>query len=174
MRNWFHFQWQCQMHTTWTKDPTKFKHWHLRLQTSQGIIFKLKGKRDIGHWFWNISWHPKIKIPRHIWRCLCRNGICQQIQWEFRSKHNIFRTDKNNKTQRSKQKKNFLLPGKDLPQENYWMAQNVKFYWTHVPQNPTCQNLAICNVKLYMHYQNFLLTLREFKWEMDNMSVYYL
>ena len=28
--------------------------------------------------------------------------------------------------------------------------------------------------KLYMHYQNSLQICREFKWEMDNMSVYYL
>ena len=28
---------------------------------------------------------------------------------------------------------------------------------------PTCQSLTICNAKLYMHYQHFLLTLREFK-----------
>ena len=28
--------------------------------------------------------------------------------------------------------------------------------------------------KLYMHYQNSLLTLKKFKWEMDNMSVYFL
>ena len=32
----------------------------------------------------------------------------------------------------------------------------------------------LCSVRLYMHYQNFLQTLREFKWEMDNMSVYCL
>ena len=37
--------------------------------------------------------------------------------------------------------------------------------------SPTCQSLTICNAKLYMHYYNFLLTLREFKWEMDSMSV---
>ena len=30
-------------------------------------------------------------------------------------------------------------------------------------KNPTCQSLTICDAKLYMHYQNFLLTLREFK-----------
>ena len=40
------------------------------------------------------------------------------------------------------------------------MAQNVKFCWTQVPQSPTCQNLTICNAKLYMHYQNFLLTVK--------------
>ena len=34
-----HSQWQCQIHTTWTKDPTQFKHWHLRLETAQGIVF---------------------------------------------------------------------------------------------------------------------------------------
>ena len=28
------------------------------------------------------------------------------------------------------------------------------------PQNPTCQSLTICDAKLYMHYQNFLPTLR--------------
>ena len=28
--------------------------------------------------------------------------------------------------------------------------------------------------KLYMHYQNSLQICREFKWEMDNMPVYYL
>ena len=47
--------------------------------------------------------------------------------------------------------------------KNYWMAQNVKYCWTQVPQNPTCQGLTICNAKPYMHYQNFLLTLRKFK-----------
>ena len=62
-----------------------------------------------------------------------------------------------------KQKKDFLSLVKDLPQENYWMVQNVKFCWTQVPQNPTCQNLTICDARLYMHYQNFHLTLREFK-----------
>ena len=31
MRNWSIFQWQCQIHTTWTKDPPQIKHWHLRL-----------------------------------------------------------------------------------------------------------------------------------------------
>ena len=38
----------------------------------------------------------------------------------------------------------------------------------------TYQNLTICDANLYMHYQNFLLTLRKFRWEMDNMSVYCL
>ena len=50
---------------------------------------------------------------------------------------------------------------KGLPQENCWMTQNVKFCWTQVPQSPTCQSLIICNAKLYMHYQNFLLILRD-------------
>ena len=45
--------------------------------------------------------------------------------------------------QRSKQKKVFLLPVRDLPQENYWMAQNVKYCWTQVSQSPTCQSLTI-------------------------------
>ena len=52
------------------------------------------------------------------------------------------------------------------------MAQNAKFFGTQVSQSPTCQTFTICNAKLYMHYQNFLPTLKEFKWEMDNMSVY--
>ena len=30
-------------------------------------------------------------------------------------------------------------------------------------QSPTCLNLTICDAKLYMHYQNFLLTLRKFR-----------
>ena len=38
----------------------------------------------------------------------------------------------------------------------------------------TCQNLTICNAKLYMNYPNSLQTHREFKWEMDNMVVYFL
>ena len=32
-----------------------------------------------------------------------------------------------------------------------------------VPENHTCQNLTICDAKLYMKYQNFLLTCKEFK-----------
>ena len=40
--------------------------------------------------------------------------------------------------------------------------------------NPTCQSPTICDAKLCMHYQNFLLILREFKKEMGNMSVYCL
>ena len=44
---------------------------------------------------------------------------------------------------------------------------------TQVLQNPTCQNLTICDAKLYMHYQYSPPILREFKWEMDNMSVYF-
>ena len=48
-------------------------------------------------------------------------------------------------------------------QETYWTAQNVKSCWTQVPQNLTCQNLTICNAKLYMHYLNSLLTCKEFK-----------
>ena len=63
-------------------------------------------------------------------------------------------------TQKSMQKKDFILPIKDLPQKNYWMALNVKFCLTQVPQSPTYQKLTICDAKLYMHYQNFLLTLR--------------
>ena len=35
--------------------------------------------------------------------------------------------------------------------------------WTQLPQSPTCQSFTICDARLYMHYQNFLLTLREFK-----------
>ena len=61
------------------------------------------------------------------------------------------------------QKNDFLLLAKDLLQENYWMVQNVKFCWTWVPPSPTCQNLTICDAKLYMHYQNFLLTLKGFR-----------
>ena len=60
-----------------------------------------------------------------------------------------------------KQKKDFLLFVKVLSQENYWMVQNVKLCWMQVPQSPTCQSLTICNAKLYMHYQNFLLTCKK-------------
>ena len=65
--------------------------------------------------------------------------------------------------EKSEQKNDFLLLVKDLLQRNYWMVLNVKFCWTLVPQSPTCQNLTICNAKLYMYYQNFLLMLKEFK-----------
>ena len=41
--------------------------------------------------------------------------------------------------------------------------QNVNFCWTQVPESPTCQSPTICDANLYMHYQNFLLILREFK-----------
>ena len=37
-----------------------------------------------------------------------------------------------------------------------------------------CQNLTTCNAKLYMHYPSSHPTHREFKWEMDNMLVYFL
>ena len=57
----------------------------------------------------------------------------------------------------------FPITGQGLLQENYWMIQNVKFCWTQVPQSPTCQDLTICNAKLYMHYQNFLLALKGFR-----------
>ena len=33
---------------------------------------------------------------------------------------------------------------------------------------------TICDARLYMHCQNFLQTHKDYKWEMDNMSVYYL
>ena len=36
------------------------------------------------------------------------------------------------------------------------MALNVKFCWTQVLQNHTCQNPTICNAKLYMHYPSSL------------------
>ena len=46
------------------------------------LYFKLKGEEretlDI-----DFGTYPdilKIKIPRHVRRCICRNGICQQIQ----------------------------------------------------------------------------------------------
>ena len=39
---------------------------------------------------------------------------------------------------------------------------------------PTCQNPTICNAKLYMHCQSSLRIHREFKWETDNMLVYFL
>ena len=73
-----------------------------------------------------------------------------------------------------KAEERFLLLVKGLLQENYWMAQNVNFCWTQVLWNPTFQNLTIYDAKLYMHCQNSPPILREFKWEMDNMSVYYL
>ena len=73
-----------------------------------------------------------------------------------------------------KAEERFLSLVKRLLQENYWMAQNVKFCWTQVLQNPRCQNPTVCTAKLYMHCQNSLPTLREFKWEMDNMPVYFL
>ena len=40
-------------------------------------------------------------------------------------------------------------------------------------QSPTCQNPTICESKLYMHYPGSLPIHREFKWEMDNMLVYF-
>ena len=33
---------------------------------------------------------------------------------------------------------------------------------------------TICDAKLYMHYPSSLQTHKEFKWEMDNMLVYFL
>ena len=36
------------------------------------------------------------------------------------------------------------------------------------------KNLTTCNAKLYMHYQSSLPIHKEFKWEMDNMLVYFL
>ena len=38
------------------------------------------------------------------------------------------------------------ISSQDLLQENCWMAQNVKFCWTQVPQSSTCQSLTICVV----------------------------
>ena len=40
--------------------------------------------------------------------------------------------------------------------------------------NHTCQNPTICNAKLYMHCPSSLQTHREFKWETDNMLVYFM
>ena len=45
---------------------------------------------------------------------------------------------------------------------------------TQVLQSHTCRSHTICNARLYMHYPNSLQTCKEFKWEMDNMSVYFL
>ena len=40
--------------------------------------------------------------------------------------------------------------------------------------SPTCLSHIICDVRPYMYYQNSLQTHKEYKWEMDNMLVYYL
>ena len=42
-----------------------------------------------------------------------------------------------------------------------------------VLQSHTCQSHTTCGAKLYIHCQNFLQIHKEFKWVMDNMSVYF-
>ena len=73
-----------------------------------------------------------------------------------------------------KAEERFPITGQGFASGKLLDGTDCQLCWTQVLQNPTCQNPTICYAKLYMHYQNSLLTLREFKWEMDNMSVYYL
>ena len=51
-----------------------------------------------------------------------------------------------------KAEEKFPITSQGFASGNCWMEQIVKFCWTWVPQNLTCQNLTICNAKLYMHY----------------------
>ena len=73
-----------------------------------------------------------------------------------------------------KAEEKFPINGQGSASRKLLDGTQCQFCWTWVPQSPTWQSLTICDAKLYMHYQNFLLTLRKFKWEMDNMSVYCL
>ena len=57
----------------------------------------------------------------------------------------------------------FPITGQGFASGKLLDGTECQICWTWVPQSPTCQNLTICNAKLYMHCQNSLLTLREFK-----------
>ena len=57
----------------------------------------------------------------------------------------------------------FPITGQGFASGKLLDVTEVKFCWTWVPPSPTCQNLTTCNIKLYMHYENFLLALKGFR-----------
>ena len=60
-----------------------------------------------------------------------------------------------------------------IPWVDCWMVRNDKYCWTQALVSPLCQNHSTCTVSHYIPYQNLLLPHREYKWEMDNVLVYY-
>ena len=42
-----------------------------------------------------------------------------------------------------------------IPRVDYWVAQNVNYYWTHVQANPSCQSHSMCSVSHSTLYQKF-------------------
>ena len=82
------------------------------------------------------------------------------------------RVDK--KDQQLRQKNHSLYQNMVIPQVDYWMVQNVNYYWTWVQPNSSCQNHSICSVSHSTLYQNFLQKYKGYKLEMVNVLVYYL
>ena len=54
-----------------------------------------------------------------------------------------------------KAEERFPITGQDFASGKLLGGTECQFYWTQVLQNPTCQNLTICDGRLYMHYQKF-------------------
>ena len=60
------------------------------------------------------------------------------------------------------------------PWVDYWMVQNVNYYWTWVGVNPLCQNHFTCDANLFIPYQSSHQPCKEYKLEMVSVLVCWL
>ena len=54
-----------------------------------------------------------------------------------------------------KAEERFPISGQGFASGKLLDGTECQICWTQVPQSPSCQNLTICDAKLYMHYQIF-------------------
>ena len=54
------------------------------------------------------------------------------------------------------------------------MEQTVRYYWILEQANHSCPNHTIHDVNFYIHFQNLLLKCREFKKEMEFVSILFI
>ena len=81
MRNWSFFSDNVRYVQHEQKTPPNLGIYTLNYRHHKELYFKLK-EEERETWDIDFRMYPdiKIKIPRHVLRCICRNGICQQIQ----------------------------------------------------------------------------------------------
>ena len=165
MRNWSIFSDNVKYIQHKQKTPHKLNIDTLDYRHHKELYFKLKGEEretlDI-----DFGINPDILKSKYL---DVYKGVYAEMVYanKFNENADLGTTylgqTKMTRDKRIKAEERFPITDHGFASGKFWMAQNVKFCWTQVPQSPTCQSLTICYAKLYMHYQNFLLTLNEFR-----------
>ena len=136
MRNWSIFSDNVRYVQHEQKTPHELNINTLDYRHHKELYFKLKGEEretlDV-----DFGIYPDILKSKYIGMY---EGVYAEMVYAIKFNENsdlsttYLGQTKMTRDTKIKAEENFLLPVRDLPQENYWMAQNVKSCWTQVPQ----------------------------------------